>query len=215
MGIYQVKRQEGVQVRLRDLATDHLFQAICQSGYCGTAGGLTMSSRSRRIDRVTVGQVRRQDSMSSSGACGHWCASSATITHEWTVRSPASGALASIKWGSPAIWSRSISSRGGVNGRCWVNGRLAVPAHQSRRNNSVCSRPLGHDLPIFPDVYRCPVRTRDFPGSSSGKTQASFNPGREAFGFLPSDCFAHGHRSSNLGASPELSYTAHSSASGR
>lgn len=40
MGIYQVERQDGVQVRLRDLATDHLFQAICQSGYCGTAGEL-------------------------------------------------------------------------------------------------------------------------------------------------------------------------------
>ncbi len=40
MGIYQVERQDGVQVRLRDLAPDHLFQAICQSGYCGTAGEL-------------------------------------------------------------------------------------------------------------------------------------------------------------------------------
>lgn len=30
------------------------------------------------------------------------------------------------------------------------------------------------------------------------------HPGRKALGFLPSNCFAHGQRSSSLGASPEL-----------
>ncbi len=40
MGIYQVERQDGVHVRLRDLATDQACEAICQSGYCGSAGEL-------------------------------------------------------------------------------------------------------------------------------------------------------------------------------
>lgn len=40
MGVYQVERQHGVEVRLRDLATDQLCAAICQSGYCGGAGEL-------------------------------------------------------------------------------------------------------------------------------------------------------------------------------
>lgn len=40
MGIYQVERQDGVQVRLRDLVTDKVCAAICQSGYCGSPGEL-------------------------------------------------------------------------------------------------------------------------------------------------------------------------------
>jgi len=38
MGIYEVEGQEGVQVRLRDLVTDQLCVAACQTGYIGRAG---------------------------------------------------------------------------------------------------------------------------------------------------------------------------------
>lgn len=40
MGIYQVESQDGVEVRLRDLATDQPCTAVCQTGYCGRAGEL-------------------------------------------------------------------------------------------------------------------------------------------------------------------------------
>ncbi len=40
MGIHQVEGQDGVRVRLRDLATDQRCAAICQSGHVGRAGEL-------------------------------------------------------------------------------------------------------------------------------------------------------------------------------
>ncbi len=38
MGLYQVARQDGMRVHLRDLATGNALQAVCPSGYAGRVG---------------------------------------------------------------------------------------------------------------------------------------------------------------------------------
>jgi len=75
------------------------------------------------------------------------------------------------------------------------------------------SRLLSHDLAVFPDINRRAVHAGGLAGDPRGPAQRPSDGGRKLCGF----CFFlfHGPFSIRRGLSAELSYTAHTLASGR